>query len=120
MPDAPPVNPPAADPLTAALDAYLATSGYDVDASVADAKLFVKACRQLLLLLPRGSADERTRTDLSPDLIREQLNAARSWLAGLGEIDNEDSLANADAGETALDFSHYRCGAGYGHGREVW
>ena len=65
-------------------DAYADNASYEEDASVAKAKIFITACRLLLVKLPKravhgGRGGEEV--ELEPDLIRDELASAQKWLA---------------------------------------
>jgi hypothetical protein len=62
--------------------AYVDNSAYDVNASVAQAKLFVQACRVLLLVMPKMAGQDRATLSLSPELVAQQLADATRWLGG--------------------------------------
>lgn len=63
--------------------AYLDNAGYDgASGSVAMAKAFRTACRQLLALMPKLSQQgANNQLQLSPDLVRKELEACSAWLA---------------------------------------
>jgi hypothetical protein len=87
----------------AARTAYFANAGYDATGSAAECRLFITACRKLLMLPKRASSGERTEEvehDLT--LIRDQLNDASSWLV--------DAVDQADGGGavTHADFTGFR------------
>lgn len=95
--------------LTDAQDAYLTNSGYDVEADASKAQLFLVAVRNLLMLAPTASADERTRLEMNTSLLQKQYDQCRDWLMAHGVMPDP---MNAGVGETALDFSDYRGGWG--------
>ena len=54
-------------------------ASYAEDGSITKARAFVTACR-ILLLRPRSMAHGADRTDLAPEVIREELKAAQDWI----------------------------------------
>lgn len=62
--------------------AYIDNAAYDVNNSVAQAKLFVQACRILLLVMPKQGSQDRANFGLSPELIAEQLKDATAFCGG--------------------------------------
>lgn len=64
---------------------YTTNSDFDIEDSAAKAKLFIKACRDLLLLMPaeaeKGARGQTERTSLSPELIQSEMHRATNWLA---------------------------------------
>ena len=60
---------------------YLANADYDVSASATKAKLFLVACRFLLILLPsRASSGGASELEFDPNTIKGEMNAAKSWI----------------------------------------
>jgi len=66
------------------LAAYDDNASYEEDASSTKAAAFVTACRFLLRRMAKKSGDGTLETELSPDLIREELCAAQAWLSANG------------------------------------
>jgi hypothetical protein len=62
--------------------AYVDNSAYDVNGSVAQAKLFVQACRVLVMKMPKMAAGDRASLSLSPELVNQQMADALQWLGG--------------------------------------
>lgn len=61
---------------------YLDNADYEESASVSKAKLFITACRALLLKLPANTAGAGGGSiALSPQLIAAEMNQARAWLS---------------------------------------
>lgn len=86
-----------------ARSAYFTNAGYDANNSAAECRLFITACRKLLMLPKRASSGERDEeVELDLTLIRDQLNDASSWLA--------DAVDQADGGGAVIhaDFSGFR------------
>lgn len=79
--------------------AYLDNAGYDgASGSVAMAKAFRTACRQLLVLLPKVSQQgANNQLQLSPDLVKKALDDCTTWLAS-----NDDGSAGG-SGSTSVD-----------------
>jgi len=92
--------------LAGAKTSYIANSGYDINNSIVEAKAYLLACRQILLLLPSSSSDERTRTDLQPILIKGELDKVSAWLVGKGAMDDAASLVPTH--DTVVDMSDFR------------
>ncbi len=71
--------------LATAQDAYLDNADYDSDGSVAKAKLFRTACRQLLVLLPadqsRRAGNNTQQVSFDPAMLRQSLQEVEAWLA---------------------------------------
>lgn len=59
---------------------YLDNVGYDHSASVASCKLFIQACRALLIMHPADWMHSGHRTTFNPDLWAQQQSAAEAWL----------------------------------------
>ena len=63
--------------------AYFDNASYEEDASATKAAAFITACRFLLLKLPkRARHADRNEIELEPGQIRNELLAAKAWLAG--------------------------------------
>ncbi|MEM6260149.1 MAG: hypothetical protein AAGI37_17880 [Planctomycetota bacterium] len=61
---------------------YLDNVDYEETASLSKARLFVSACRALLLKLPANTAGARGgAVAMSPGLIRDEMNQARAWIS---------------------------------------
>lgn len=71
--------------LATAQAAYLDNADYDEDNSVAKAKAFRTACRQLIILLPssgmRGAGGNQQTFGFRVEEIRPHLHACEAWLA---------------------------------------
>jgi len=67
------------------LAAYDDNASYEEDESTAKAAAFITACRFLLRRMARKSGDGTVEAELSPDLVRDELKAAQSWLAANGQ-----------------------------------
>ena len=63
---------------------YVDNAAYDADESTSKCNLFIEACRVLLLKVPkrtrRGGADG-VETEIDPQVVRAEMDQARSWLA---------------------------------------
>lgn len=66
-------------------NAYLANASYEAQASVTMCQAFLAACRMLLLRRPaevrRGAKGSTFSTTFNMEMIRQELLAARQWLA---------------------------------------
>lgn len=82
--------------------AYADNASYAEDSSVSKAKGFITACRLLILKLPKSSAAGHVSTTLSPELLRDEIKDAQSWLA----IHDDSNQANP--GVTHMGFAEYR------------
>lgn len=89
------------------LAAYADNASYEEDASVAKAKAFATACRSLLSpgrIVKRSAAGGRggNEVELMPELLQQQLEDARRWLAA--------ELAAASGGSAVIhaDFTGFR------------
>lgn len=71
--------------LATAQAAYLDNADYDEDTSVAKAKAFRTACRQLFVLLPtsamRGAGGNQQTFGFHIEEVRTALQACEAWLA---------------------------------------
>lgn len=67
--------------------AYLDNASYAESASVEKALAFQTACLMLLLKLPRTASHGPANVALNTDLIRQELDRCREWLASHGEED---------------------------------
>lgn len=81
-------------------DEYLDNLDYESSSSPTKAEAFINACRALLLKLPAQSAMGSGSTQFSPNLIREELNAARAWLSV--------NQSSRNAGVKHLSFEGFR------------
>lgn len=63
--------------------AYLDNASYEEDSSPAKARVFITACRMLLLLLSTSSQDHAggARREFDVDQIRREQERAQNWLA---------------------------------------
>lgn len=61
--------------------AYLDNLGYDVDGSASQARVFIKACRALLVMHPSQWSETSTQMTFDPQLWKSQLDSALAWLA---------------------------------------
>lgn len=81
---------------------YYANSDYDLDNSTAKAKLFIKACRDLIIQLPaeveKGARGQVEKTKLSPELLENRLTAAQRWY----------NSKTAGGGTTHFDLTDFR------------
>lgn len=78
--------------------AYLDNADFDVSEDVAKCRLFITACRQLLVLLPSRSAGfQASETEFSTELLEKQLASAREWLA-------DQDLAEEGVIHTSLEY----------------
>jgi hypothetical protein len=76
------------DQLDAALQAYMDNSGYYAAGSVAQANLFITACRQLKILMPQMIRQAgRFEMQLSPKEIGVELAKAEQWVVMQGAAD---------------------------------
>ena len=69
---------------------YLDNLSYDIDGSAAKCKLFIAACRALLVMHPNNWEQTSVKIQFDPKLWADQLNAAITWLAvnGTGSQSN--------------------------------
>jgi len=84
--------------------AYADNASYAEDASPAKARVFVTACRLLLLYLPKRSVSGGrggTEVELDPRLIQQEMQAANRWLAS-------SRAAVTGGGVVYADFDNYR------------
>ena len=71
---------------------YLDNLGYDHSASVPACKLFIEACRALLVMHPNDWQQAGSRIAFDQSQWRQELNAAQQWLnansttAGQGSV----------------------------------
>jgi hypothetical protein len=91
-----------ADQQAAAFQQYLANSGFDANASTAQAQLFIQACRQLLLLLPESGSQQAASMKMNTALIAQEMNDAKQWLAS-----NPDQSV-APGGVGYFSFNNFR------------
>ena len=60
-------------------EAYLDNSGYDVNDSLEECKRYIRACRNLLMLLPKRAAKDTEEFELNPASIQDELKEAVAW-----------------------------------------
>jgi hypothetical protein len=60
---------------------YLDNLGYDHADSTVSCKLFIQACRALLVLHPSNWSQSSVNMTFDPQLWQRQLDAAQQWLA---------------------------------------
>lgn len=60
---------------------YLDNIGYDHAASATSAKLFIQACRAMLVMHPATWSQSSTSITFDPRLWQQQQQAAEQWLA---------------------------------------
>lgn len=60
---------------------YLDNAGYDASGSVAQAHAFVKACRFLLLRMPKSASGASDSVTWNVEQIKSELDAALSFIA---------------------------------------
>jgi hypothetical protein len=60
---------------------YLDNLSYDMDGSVAKAKLFIAACRALLVMHPTTWSHAQSSIQFNPNLWEKQLQDAQRWLS---------------------------------------
>jgi len=63
---------------------YLDNVGYDHSESVASCKLFIQACRALLVMHPASWSQSSVSMAFDPRLWANQMAEAQSWLAANG------------------------------------
>jgi len=61
--------------------AYLDNADYDVEGSLAKAKLFAVACRRLIHLTTTASNTGEGSLEDEPRKYRDELRAAKAWIA---------------------------------------
>lgn len=66
---------------------YQSTSGYDLDGSTSNCKLFIRACRLLLGLRPEQTNVDGTGTRFNHSHVERQMMQAERWLAANGGRD---------------------------------
>ena len=78
---------------------YLDNIGYDIDSSASKCKLFIAACRALLVMHP--GTWQQDKVSIQYDAVRweNQLNEARSWLNANG------SGSQSNGGVSHLSFN---------------
>lgn len=86
-----------------AMAVYRDNAGYDEDGSILKCKAFVTACRHLLILIPKrvSHANRSEEIEIAPEMILEQMKAAKVWLtsAAAGMLGGQTTFA---------DFSDFR------------
>lgn len=85
--------------------AYVDNADYDGAGSVAMARLFIQACRVLLLRMPAMSSQDRASVQLNPTLIAAELERALRFTSLTAANDG----ANGGGGVRGFDFSNFRC-----------
>jgi hypothetical protein len=85
----------------AAATAYYDNADYEETGSVAKAKAFVTACRQLIGR-PTKAGHGQASVEHSPDALREQMAYANEWLAA------NDTTNDASPGVRFHSFKRYR------------
>lgn len=84
---------------------YDDNAGYDIENSVAKAKLFVEACRILKRRRPTGVQGDGQYMQYTPESITEELNAALAFLAA----NDRSNAASSSAGSVrAYSFNGVR------------
>lgn len=91
---------------------YVDNCDYDSPASLSKARAFIKACRVLLLKMPKMSSQDRASYALSPELIQKQLEDAQSFAAQTPDTTSASPVTGG--GVRHFDFSNLRdeCGGG--------
>ena len=84
------------------LTEYHDNRDYDVEDSVAKAKAFIKACRGMLPYLGRHRNKDNAESQLSPQVIRQQLDDALAWWQA-----NKNKSVDG-GGVKHLDLSNFR------------
>lgn len=84
-------------------DAYDDNASYEEDNDVAKAKIFVTACRMLLMKIPKLAGHGGGQVAMSPDLIRKELADARTFLQA-----NDTSTSARKRRVLHPDLSNYR------------
>jgi hypothetical protein len=87
--------------LSTAKSDYLTNSDYDLSGSVAKAKLFVSACRALLLLLPKRSRQSGHEIETDPAVVQKAEQNALRWLA-------ENDTATTGSGKRYFSLEDFR------------
>ena len=82
----------------AAINQYLDNSGYDHTGSVAACKLFIHACRALLVLHPADWAQSNTTIRYNPELWRREQAEAQAWLTANTTTAGEGRLRHLSFG----------------------
>ena len=59
---------------------YLDNIGYDHSGSVSSCKLFIEACRALLVMHPADWQQKNTKVVFNPVLWKQEMRAAQGWL----------------------------------------
>lgn len=83
--------------------AYADNASYEEDASPAKARIFVTACRLLILNLPAMAVHSGESVTLNPALIAAEMKQARTWLATSAE-----ALADSGGAVRHCDFGSFR------------
>ena len=85
--------------LATARAAYLDNASYDADSSATKCRLFIVACRQLLVLLPSSATGPQgTVAEFSMESVRVELSLAQAWLSANDES-NDPRVIYPDFGE---------------------
>lgn len=69
---------------------YLNNVNYDVNGSAGECKLFIAACRALLVMHPANWQHAGSTIQYNPQLWETQLNDAKTWLAANGTGSQSD------------------------------
>lgn len=63
---------------------YLDNLSYDLNSSASQCKLFIAACRALLVMHPSNWEQSGSRIQFNAELWSQQLNEAQNWLSANG------------------------------------
>ncbi len=88
--------------------AYFDNASYDTDGSASMCRLFIQACRFLLLMIPKRLQHGGQGADgfeIDPLILQAELNNARAWLSA-----NDSTMADSAGGGGCIhpDFSAFR------------
>lgn len=78
---------------------YKDTADWDDDADIAKAKRFKKACRYLLLMVPKASKNSVSEVEVDPRVVQQQLGQVELFVA---------SNSSKRRKSLDVDFSLYR------------
>jgi hypothetical protein len=84
--------------------AYDDNASYDQDNDPGKAKAFLTACRILLSRLPHSTSMGMDHTQLNTDLIAQQMQDARNWLA----VNDTASSSPSGPRSTRTSFENFR------------
>jgi hypothetical protein len=88
--------------------AYVDNALFDVDNSLTQARLFVQACRILLLKMPKMAAQDRASLQLNPEMIQAEMERGVAFIAN-----NPSATGGGGGGNRHFSFENLRDGGGW-------